>query len=264
MTKSRKRRLLQTNFLIITFAAAFIGIFSTFAAAQTDHVNLEEGLPTSLEDAYPTAYRNREVQFYTRYERGRDGTDRVVYNPRFEFGPFRNTQVSVTVPFYSGSGDRTGSGDVQIEAFYNFNTESRKLPAFAVVGRVTAPSGKNSRGLDTAVKFIATKSISNRFDRLHVNLELERNAGARFDERNTLYRAILGYSGRIGADTLFVADFVRRQERMRGENSNVIEAGIRRQLNPLTVLTFGAGVGVGEQSPRFQISIGIQRSISIF
>jgi hypothetical protein len=50
---------------------------------------------------------------------------------------------------------------------------------------------------------------------------------------------------------------------MRGENSNIIEAGIRRQLNPLTILTSGAGAGIGEQSPRFQISIGIQRSIKI-
>lgn len=244
--------------------AALTGSLFTFAAAQTDHVNLEEGLPTSLEDAYPTAYRNREIQFFTRYERTRDGKDRVTLNPRLEFGPFRNTQISIEAPFYTGSADRTGSGDTRLEAFYNFNTESRKVPAFAVAGRITAPSGRNSRGVDTAIKFIATKSISNRFDRLHLNLELERNGGARFDERNTLYTAIFGYSGRVGADTVFVADFVRKQERMRGENSNIIEAGIRRQINPLTILTIGAGVGIGEQSPRFQIRIGIQRTITIF
>lgn len=256
---------LKDVFLKLICAAVFIGGLNVFtASAQTDHINLEEGLPTELEDAYPTAYRNREFQFFTRYERQRDGSDRVVLTPRFEYGLFRNAQVSVTVPFYTGSADRTGSGDIRIEAFYNFNTESRKLPAFAVVGRITAPTGKDSAGLDAAMKFIATKSISNRLDRLHLNLELERNAGARFDERNTLYRAIFGYSGRVGADTLFVADFVRRQERLRGENSNIIEAGIRRQLNPLTILTLGAGAGIGEQSPRFLISVGIQRSLKIF
>lgn len=258
-----RKTVLKINLLAVWCLLSVL-LSAQFVQAQTDHVNLEEGLPTSLEDAYPTAYRNREVQFFTRYERMRDGSDRVTLNPRFEFGPFRNAQVSIEAPFYTGSGDKTNSGDVRVEALYNFNTESRKLPAFAIAGRITAPSGRDSRGVDTAVKFIATKSISNRFDRLHLNLELERNAGARFDERNTLYRAILGYSGRIGADTLFVADFVRRQERMRGENSNIIEAGIRRQLNPLTVLTIGAGAGIGEQSPRFQISIGVQRSITIF
>ena len=257
-------KLLKNTLLKLIYAAIFIGGLTTFAAAQTDHINLEEGLPTSLEDAYPTAYLNREVHFFTRYERGRDGTDRVEYVPRFEFGPFRNTEVKVEVPFYSGSGDRTGSGDVSVEALYNFNTESRNVPAFAISGRISAPTGKDSRGVDTAVKFIATKSVSNRFDKVHLNLELENNGGARFDERNTLYRAIAGYSGRVGADTLFVADFVRRQERLRGENSNVIEAGFRRQLNPLTVLTFGGGVGIGEQSPRFQITIGIQRTLTIF
>lgn len=257
-------KIFVSKLLKISLVALFIGSLNFFASAQTDHVNLEEGLPTSLKSAYPTTYRNREIQFFTRYERTRDGKDRVTLNPRLEFGVFRNTQLSIEAPFYTGSADRTGSGDIRLEALYNFNTESRKVPAFAVAGRITAPSGRNSRGVDTAVKFIATKSMSNRFDRLHLNLELERNGGARFDERNTLYTAIFGYSGRIGADTLFVADFVRRQERLRGENSNIIEAGIRRQINPLTILTIGAGVGIGEQSPKFQIRIGIQRAITIF
>jgi hypothetical protein len=256
---------LMRKFLMLICAAVFIGGLTVFtASAQTDHVNLEEGLPTELEDAYPTAYRNREVQFFTRYERTRDGKDRVTFQPTLEFGVFRNAELKFTAPFFAGSADKTGSGDIQAELLYNFNTESRKLPAFAVVGRVTAPSGRRSAGVDTAVKFIATKSISNRLDRLHLNLELERNGGARFDERNTLYRAIFGYSGRIGADTLFVADFVRKQERMRGENSNIVEAGFRRQINPLTIITFGAGVGIGEQSPKFRFTIGIQRTITIF
>lgn len=257
-------KLLSTRVWCLIYAVIFIGALNSVASARTDHVNFEAGLPTSLENAYPTAYRNREFQFFTRYERGRDGTDRVTLNPRVEFGPFRNTQVKIEAPFHTGSGDKTGSGDVRVEAFYNFNTEGRKPPAFAIVGGVFAPSGRNGAGLDTAVQFIATKSVSDRFDRIHLNVELERNAGARFDERYSLYRANSGYSGRIGADNLLVADFGRRQERMRGENSSVIEAVIRRQLNPLRVLTFGAGAGIGEQAPRVQISIGIQRSIKIF
>lgn len=257
-------KILTRKLKVLTFAAFLIGGLNAVAPAQTDHVNLEEGLPTQLEDAYPTAYRNREIQFFTSYERTRDGKDRVTLQPTLEFGVFRNAELKLTAPFFAGSADKRNSGDIQAELLYNFNTESRALPAFAVVGRVTAPSGRRSAGLDTAVKFIATKSISNRFDRLHVNLELERNGAPRFDERNTLYRAIFGYSGRVGADTLFVADFVRKQERLRGENSNVVEAGIRRQINPLTIVTFGAGVGIGEQSPKFQIRIGIQRSITIF
>lgn len=44
---------------------------------------------------------------------------------------------------------------------------------------------------------------------------------------------------------------------MRGENTNIIEAGIRRQLNPLTVLSFGAGAGIIEESPKFRITTGI-------
>lgn len=242
--------------------AGILVSLNSFAQSQTDHINLEEGLPTQLEDAYPTAKRNREFQLVTRYERTDDGKDRVTLSPRVEFSFWRNSQMKVTAPFYTGSADKTNSGDVEVELFYNFNTEGLRLPAFAVSGKVTAPSGRKSAGLDTAVKFIMTKSVSNRLDRIHLNLQFQHNAGRRFDERSTLYQAIIGYSGRIGPDTIFVADFVREQERKRGENSNIIELGIRRQLNPLTVISIGVGAGIGEESPKFRISIGIQRSLT--
>ena len=103
-------------------------------------------------------------------------------------------------------------------------------------------------------------TTANRLDRLHLNLEFMHNAGRREDERSTRYAAILGYSTRVGPDTIFVADFSREQERRAGENANIIEAGIRHQVTPRTVFTIGAGAGIREESPKFRISIGIQRS----
>jgi hypothetical protein len=241
-------------------ALALTVIIDQGASAQTDHYNLEEGLPTRVEDAYPTAYRNREFQGLIRYERTREGGDRVLFNPRVEFGFARNWQAKISVPFLAGSADRTGSGDVRVEALYNFNTEGLRLPGIALSARADIPAGKDSAGLDTAAKFILTKSISNRLDRLHLNLELMHNAGRREDERSTRYAAILGYSTRVGPDTILVADFICEQERRAGENANIIEAGIRHQVTPRTVFTIGAGAGIREESPKFRISIGIQRS----
>lgn len=236
------------------------------ARAQSDQLNLEENLPVQVEDAYATAYRNREVQFFTRYERQRDGSDRVTIAPRLEVGLFRNTQVTVESEFLTGSGDNTTSGDIRVSGLYNFNTEGLRLPAFALAGSVTAPSGQGSAGVDFSSKFIATKTISKRdnVDRLHLNLKYLRNNGRRIDERSDRYRAILGYSARISGESVFVADFVRQSERIRGENSNVVEAGVRYQFNPLTVLSFGGGAGIGEQSPRFRVTFGIQRSLKFF
>ncbi len=51
-----------------------------------DHTNLEENIPTQVEDAYPLPYLNREVQAFGRYEQDREGRDLFRWEPRMEIG----------------------------------------------------------------------------------------------------------------------------------------------------------------------------------
>jgi hypothetical protein len=104
---------------------------------------------------------------------------------------------------------------------------------------------------DSTAKLMGTRSISNRLNRLHLNLELTHNA-PREEERSTRYAAVPGYSTRLGPDTIFVADSVREQERKYGENANVAEIGFRRQPTPLLILSFGVGAGIGAELPKFR------------
>jgi hypothetical protein len=230
-------------------------------AGAADHHNLEEGLPTRVEDAYPTAFRNREVQSVFSYDRTHEDENRVTLEPRLEFGIAPNTELRLSAPFFVGDADRTGSGNLDVSALYNFNTEGLMLPAFAVEGEGAIPTGKDSQGFDTTLKFIATKSISKTgLDRIHLNLGWTHNADREDDEREHRYLAILGYSRRLTADTVFVTDFIREQERQHGEYSNILELGIRWQLTPRAVFSFGGGAGLGEESPRARASVGFQRS----
>jgi hypothetical protein len=100
-------------------------------AQAADHVNLEEEIPVQVEDAYPIPCRGREFQGLLRYERT-DDKDRFRFEPRLELGIAPNWQARLSAPFLLGSADKTGSGDVRLEAFYNFNMESLRLPAFAL------------------------------------------------------------------------------------------------------------------------------------
>ncbi len=234
----------------------------TVPVQAADHSNLEEGLPTEVEDAYPIEYRGREIQGQIRYERTDDGEDRFVLDPRLEFGIARNAQVSISAPFYLGNADRTGSGNIRLNGLYNFNAESLTTPAFALAATAELPTGVDSAGVDTELKFIVTKTIGKggALDRIHLNASWLNNDQSRSDERSDRYRVILGYSRRLNADTFLVADFVRQQEIGKGENSNVGELGIRRQLTPLTVLVFGVGAGIAEESPDFRATVGFQQS----
>lgn len=227
-----------------------------------DHLNLEEGLPVRIEDAYPIAFRGREVQGLVRYEHGKDG-DTTTFRPVLEAGIWRNTQVAVESDLSAGSGDRTGSGDVIATALYNFNTETLPWPAFALKGALEFPTGHDAEGVDTTLTFIATKTLGQNLeslDRLHLNLAWRHNSEARESERDNHYLLGLGYSRRIHADAILVADYFFEQKRQEGIDQHLLELGVRYQWSPLTVLTSGIGAGIGEDSPDLRLTVGFQRS----
>lgn len=233
------------------------GIPETHAA---DHMNLEEGLPTQIEDAYPIAYRGREIQGFARYERTDDGRDdRAALEPRLEVGAAPNLQVSLSTPLLFGSADRTGSRNLDLGALYNFNTESLRVPAFALAARAEFPTGINSNGVDTTLKFIATKTLGGyTLQRVHLNAAWLHNAGRRTGERGDRYSLVLGYNRALTADLMFVTDYVREQEREKEKTADILEAGVRYQLTPLTVLAAGAGAGIGEDSPEVRLTVAFQ------
>lgn len=239
-------------------AVALFGAVDLWAA---DHINLEEGLPLQVEDAYPIAYRGREIQSSFRYDRTRKDENRLAFSPQLELGILPNTELSIEAPVYFGNADRTGSGDIHVTGLYNFNIESIYLPALALEAEGVIPTGKDNHGFDTGLKFIATKSISQMgTDRIHLNVAWERNAGRLHDEREHRYVAILGYSRRIAADWMILADFVRELERKEKEDSNILELGFRWQVTPLSVVSFGGGAGIGRESPKALAIVGFQKS----
>ena len=227
----------------------------------SDHLNLEEGLPIEVEDAYPIPYKGLELQGRFTYQRNH-GDDFFGLEPRIEYGFAPNWQGKITVPFLFGSAVSEGIGDVGVEVFYNFNAESLTVPAFALSASANFPTSEESKGVDPSVKFIMTKSLGTgtNLDRLHLNLAYTRNTDASQDERRDRFQGILGYSRRLNSETLLVTDFVYDQEEEENTDAYLLELGIRYQADPLTVLTVGAGAGLTSDSPDFRINLGFQRS----
>ena len=247
------KRLLLAVVLVATTAAP------SFA---TDHGNLEENLPTELEDAYPIKFRSREVQGMVRYID--EGGNRFVYQPVLEVGILPNTQLNLAGTFYSGNVDRKGSGDVSSSLLYNFNTESVWLPATALAVKGEFPTGEHSRGVDVTTKLILSKMPFVRttlLHRVHLNLIWKHNSSRdREKERSDLFKGIVGLSMRAGRDTSFIVDYVREQKMEKHEESNVVEAGFRRQLTPFTLATLGAGAGFGADSEDYRVTFGFQHA----
>ncbi len=229
-------------------------------AIAADHLNLEEGLPTEVEDAYPIPYKGLEIQSVFQYDRNGE-TDQLLIEPRVEYGIAPNTQVRLSVPFSVGDAGNDIQ-DVGLEVFYNFNAESLTLPAFAISVSADFPSGPGSAGVDPTVRLLATKTIGNaNLDRLHLNLGYTRNFESDATERDNQFTAILGYSRRLNSDTMLVSDFVFEQEDEEDEEIYLLELGIRHQLNPQTVFSVGAGAGLTPDSPDVRVTLGIQREL---
>jgi hypothetical protein len=233
------------------------------AGWAADHLNLEEGLPVQIEDAYPIGFLGREVQGLVRYEHDEDGADTITFRPVLEIGVWRNAQVAVESDLIAGNGDRTGSGNVAVHGLYNFNTETLAWPALAIKGGLEFPTGKSAEGVDTTLKFIATKTIGKNLDsldRVHLNLAWMHNAQSQEDERDDHYLLGLGYSRRVHADAILVADYLFEQERQEDTDMHLVELGLRYQCTPLAVVAAGIGTGIAEDSPDIRLTFSFQRS----
>lgn len=263
-----------------TSLAAMCAVGLAGAALAADHTNLEEGLPITIEDAYPIKEGGLEFQTYGQYDRtrrDRKGPDRFTVVPRIEYGAFRNFQLSVEAPYRFGNATGTDQGDFRAQGLYNFNTEGLYLPAFAIAGGVTQPYGAGHGGTETELKFLATKSLgpldpngSTPFSyvprSLHFNASWFHNydplTGVDAEPRDR-YRVGVGYSQPVTNDLVIVADVYRETDRARGRATNLAEIGARYMVTPQTVAVASVGVGFGgDRSQDFRAVIGFQHSLS--
>jgi len=229
--------------------------------ASPELANLEPGFPLRVVDAVPLAYGTRQIQAALRYQHPDEGGNEFYLQPRIAAGIAPNLQAAIDIPYINNS-DENGSGDIGLEALYQFNKESGHMPSFALMGRLELPTGKGSAGLDTVLKLIATKSFTaeNVLERAHFNLEWKHNSGQDQGEREQIYAAVLGVDIPVAKNTLLVADIFREQQRREGKYTNMFELGVRTQLAQNMLLSVGGGIGLWAESPDWRLTLGFQYS----
>lgn len=242
---------------MIFFGCVLLSPLSTRAA---DHRNLEENHPTRIEDAYPIAYRSFELQSRGGYERnGEFGKDIGFAELELKWGVFKNAHVVFGLPLQFGDEvEPDQNGDVILEGLYNFNVETQFLPAMTIKSEILIPGGSDSSGLGFEFMGIATKGWGK--NRFHLNIGYDRNSGAGQEERTHLYRFGIAFDRPIDLDHLFVSDFFIDQSALKGDDpvySFLI--GVRKQVNPWSVLNLGVGHGFGSrEAPDLIVSLGFQ------
>lgn len=226
---------------------ALSSALAVFAAAQTDHDNVDAGRPLRFEDAEPVAFRTLAFEYGLglsaprRRGLGLDGTFEFVYgaslNGQLEIG------FSPVLGGRPGSRDTFGAiADYDVAYLYSLRQEIRNTPALAVKGEVSLPglAGGEPR---YRVRGIATKTVG-QYDRVHLNLDADFVPKAIGDERRATLGAILGYTHPIGYprefNTTGLAEVALVPGRRAGEGYGLsLGVGVRRQISPRAVLDFG-------------------------
>lgn len=128
-----------------------------------DHDNLDPNRPIGMEDAYAIPKGEIGMEGGVRFNDRREGRTRVIFQPQIIYGAFENAQIEIQGDLFTEPNSLVGaskSGDLHLGLLYNFNTETLALPAMALRVETDLPTGVNSRGVDTQVTGILTRSFA--------------------------------------------------------------------------------------------------------
>lgn len=216
-------------------------------ARALDHDNLDPNRPIQMEDAYAIPKGEIGLESGVRINDRRQGRTRTVFQPQIIYGAFDNTQIEIQGDFFTEPQSLVGankSGDLHLGILHNFNTETLTLPAFAARVELDLPTGVNSKGVDTQLTGILTRSFGRL--RAHLNAGYTLLGAPQGQERTGAYRLVAAVSYPIGYPDRFretlIMDVYSRQSDLRGQRNNTgVEIGLRHQLSSRIVLDTGVG-----------------------
>jgi len=249
-------------------AAAALVLGAAPAAAQIDYRNLDDGRPVHTEDAYPVERYAFELLAPVRFEASPGGLSATIVAPELEYGAFRNGQMGIAVPLarvHVPGASEFGLAGLRLHAFYNFNTESRSLPAFALRTDLALPVGALAGdAARVTVKAIATRSWG--LTRAHLNAAWSFGADSGLGEAEAAPR----WSGSVAVDrTLFrsslllVVEGLAEQEVQAAPTVVSLAAGARWQWAPTVVLDVGLSRRLSSDGPDFGITVGLSHAFAV-
>ncbi|HEX8324982.1 MAG TPA: transporter [Tepidisphaeraceae bacterium] len=243
-------------------AALVLVVWITPAVAGSgERPSLDPEFPVRVEDAYPVSFGDAYLKFSGRYAHDAAGTDTTLLQPEVAYGLTENVDLHLTFPYLISDADRTGSGDLNLNAQWLVLPEQQGQwwPAVALETNVILPTGVRSDGLDLVGQITLTKTLAwaPTWDSVHLNLVYRRNFIPNADERDDAYNVVLGYGRRVLDDTTLVTDVFWEKTLEAHTNQYVAEIGLIQELGDHLQIAAGVGVGLGDDSPDFTATLGL-------
>jgi hypothetical protein len=224
----------------------FLLLFGLSTFSYADVMNLNEFMPTRMEDAAVTNQNQVELQGSVDYE---DDEKQFIFRPNLRWGAYKRVQVEYTSDFISApKGSETGSGAQTIGAQWNFNDQDNWVPSLAIEPQVIFPSGKDAHGADTSIKAILTYTlagtITDPVGQFHLNYRWYNNADNQLEENKTGELFLLGYAHKISPHSSLLLDFVNEQTAFSSQVQNDVELGWIHEFCETVNIGLGAALDI--------------------
>jgi hypothetical protein len=238
-------------------------------AAQIDYRNLDDDRPVVTEDAYPVERYALELLAPYRFEDEAGGGQLHTVVPEAAYGIARNTQIGVKLPLAGadeGTGTDWGLAGLRVFGLYNFNTETRWLPAISIRADASFPVGSLAGdGSRFALKAIATRS----WGRMRAHLNASRGFGS--EDALSVAEPLSRWSASLAVDrTFFRSSFlligeIATSQSIEGAPTAVnASLGGRWQWTPTLVLDAGITRRLrSETGPDIAVTLGLSHAFAI-
>jgi hypothetical protein len=239
------------------------------AAAQIDYRNLDDDRPVVTEDAYPVERYAFELLVPYRFEAELNGAHLHTTVPEAAYGLARNGQIGLKLPLAlvdEDTGTDPGLAGLRLFALYNFNTESRWLPALSLRADASFPLGSLAgEGSRVALKAIATRS----WGRMRAHLNVARGFGS--EDALSVAEPLSRWNASVAVDrTFFRSSFlligeVALSQAIQGAPTAVnASVGGRWQWTPTLVLDAGLTRRLrSDAGPDIALTIGLSHAFAL-
>ena len=252
-----------------TVAGLWLSFLAPPLAAQIDYRNLDDDRPVNSEDADPVERDAFELLAPYRYEAEASGARLHTTVPEVAYGLARNAQIGLKLPLAAvdeSAGTDWGLAGLRVFGLYNFNTETRGLPALSLRADASFPVGSLAgEGSRFAIKAIATRS----WGRTRAHLNASRGFGSEdalsIAEPLTRWNASLAVDRTFFRASILLIGEVAASQTVRAAPTAVnASLGGRWQWTPTLVLDAGVARRLrSDVGPDVALTIGLSHAFAL-
>lgn len=229
----------------------------------SDVMNLNNDMPTRLEDATPIDEHTVDVQYSAAFEKGE--SDVIRHRPNVRYGVSQDLQLEGEATIYSG-GKESYSGQTDLGFLYRLNHSDNLFPEFSLSPVAIFPSGKGMDSMLYSLRVNVTTTLQGShkepITQVHLNYQLEHNVEPKDSERTDRNFYALGLSHLILKETALVADVFMEQEHERSEETYLLELGFHHHLGKKYFLGFSLGAGLGSSTADHQVLLAFEKQFN--